>query len=405
MKKKAFYLASIITAAALLTACGDSRPSAQTGETEQAATGSPTESTPADASDKVAADVMVGSWVLDMDETEQNLKQYGSMQELFGTGLSEGTSLNIKEDGSMDYYIGIGVGGEGTWQITAENTITAEVTPYEGHGENETEELVITRTDRNGKTYVTMPLFEETIYWKAADAAPAVYYAPQNPGWDYYMAGSGIETARQVPALKELSSESADVADDSRWSEENDLSIVEFPYSDENYKYEVSGDNAYDVYILTLTNVTTGELVAEYDFQDFRYAEDFDEADRDFISQRICFAKVQDDILYVSIAHNTYAASSPHTGYLMAFDMKTGDILWKTEPLTNNARSFAVVEGGIVCGYGFTAEDDFLYVVDIHDGTIVQTLPLKTQAEYIVQKDQNIYVKTYNMSYVFEIQY
>ena len=222
----------------------------------------------------------------------------------------------------------------------------------------------------------------------------------ENPSWDYYIKGKGVTSSEKTPTLQKTKESSVAVGEEDKWFAENELEKPEFPYIDDDYNYATYGDNAYDTYLLELTNHKDGS-VTMFDFSNFQYAEDFKEEDREFACQRICWAKAKEGILYAAISHNTYAETSPHNAYLVAIDIETGDILWKTEPLTSNSWSFALVDGGIICGYGFTAEKDTLHVVDIHDGTIKQTLPLKSMAEYIVEKDNDIYVITYNTEYIF----
>ena len=57
----------------------------------------------------------------------------------------------------------------------------------------------------------------------------------------------------------------------------------------------------------------------------------------------------------------------------------------------------------IVCGYGFTAEDDFLYRIDRDTGRILEQIPLASQAYFILQKDDRLFVRTYDTNYVFQI--
>ena len=53
------------------------------------------------------------SWRL-ADKTEEHLKQYGSLQEIWGTGIHYGSGMEIGTDGSFSFYIAINYGGSGT---------------------------------------------------------------------------------------------------------------------------------------------------------------------------------------------------------------------------------------------------------------------------------------------------
>lgn len=369
----------------------------------------------------VSADLVVGTWTLNMVETEKHLKTNESMQELFGTGLGLGNGLNLYEDHTMDYYIAIGVGGTGVYVINEDHTISMSINPYtEGEAKPE-ESLMLTPVTIDGITYLTMPCYDEIMYWeKSAESVKdetieqatakdetqnsVKTFLLENPSWEYYLAGEGVTSSETVPVLSERSTEPVSASDEGAWFSAHLLERFYFPYADEAYLYEVSGEDDYEPYILHLSDSASGQPIADYDFSNYRYADEYIEKDYDFICERICWAKAQDGVLYVAIAHNTYAASAPHTGYLVAVDIETGDILWKTAPLTSNSWSCTMVQGGIICGYGFTDEDDYLNVVDIHDGTIAQQIPLKTMAEYIIEKDNMIFVMTYNTGYVFDIK-
>lgn len=224
-----------------------------------------------------------------------------------------------------------------------------------------------------------------------------------NPGWEYYFAGEENEEAKEYCVLH-LFSEEKLPQEAEEWAKakdfwflENELEKPQFPYSDGMYHYELT-----DGLFLQISDVLTGEARAELDFSEFQYADVYKE-DFPYIDQRIFYAKVENEILYVAVAHNTYADSSPHTGYIMALDLSCGRVIWKSEPLMNNAYSFVVAENEIICGYGFTNEEDFLHILDKQTGTLVSQAALDTKPDYIIRKDDILYVQTYNENYKFEI--
>lgn len=51
-----------------------------------------------------------------------------------------------------------------------------------------------------------------------------------------------------------------------------------------------------------------------------------------------------------------------------------------------------------------TAEPDFLFVLDMTTGAIVQRVALKSGPEEIVDKDGKLYVRTYDRDYVFALR-
>lgn len=110
----------------------------------------------------VSAQTYTGTWMLEVEKTENNLKNYSSLQEMFGTGLSYGAEINIGEDNKFSYYIGIGVGGEGQWQWE-EDTLTAEVI---AHMNGEEEQIVLQPATGEDKMFLIMEFYGEDLYWR-----------------------------------------------------------------------------------------------------------------------------------------------------------------------------------------------------------------------------------------------
>lgn len=236
---------------------------------------------------------------------------------------------------------------------------------------------------------------------KETDEAPLTVKV-ENPGWSYYFDGENLQAAPPPFSLELALEERNEIIDEEQWFQKHLLSRPRFPYDDEDYLYITSGDNGYYTYLLEVMDRSTNKTVT-LDFSDFRYADEYVEKDYDFICQRILYAQAKDGILYVATGHNTYAASSPQTAYITAIDLTDYHVIWKTEPLTCNAYSFALIDDYIVCGYGFTAEDDALKIVDMGTGQVVEEIPIKSMAYYIIRVEDKLYVRTYNTNYEFGI--
>ena len=88
----------------------------------------------------------------------------------------------------------------------------------------------------------------------------------------------------------------------------------------------------------------------------------------------------------------------------MAVDLSSQKVLWKSRPLVCNADNFVILGDVLLCGYGFTAEPDYLYQLDLATGQVLAQLPIKSKADYLILKDQVLYVRTYNTDYTFQIQ-
>lgn len=251
---------------------------------------------------------------------------------------------------------------------------------------------------------VQIPEREEDTEKEESDEKTTITCQVKNPGWEYYFTGEENKDVKEHCILHLFSEEK--LAEDAEawsrakdsWFTENELERPQLPYSDETYHYELT-----DGLFLQISDAVTGKVKAELDFSEFQYADIYIEEYFPYIDQHIFYAKVENEILYLAIAHNTYADFSSHTGYIMALDLSDGHVIWKSEPLMNNANSFVVAENEIICGYGFTNEEDFLHILDKQTGKLVSQIPLDTKPDYIIRKDDILYVQTYNENYAFEI--
>lgn len=237
-----------------------------------------------------------------------------------------------------------------------------------------------------------------------------IYITVENPSEDYYCKDGlnskdgGLAAANPAIKLTMLTKEENEIIDTEKWFADNGLENVETNViEDAKYRYVLDGDDGYSNYIIYIYDKESGEYLKTLDFSKYRYASEYKAEDYNYIEQRIWWVQSVDDVLYVSIGHNTYTESSPHTGYIVALDLADADILWKSAPCTSNSRNFAIIDDTIVCGYGFTSEPDNLNLVNISDGTLREQIPLKTMAEYIICKDDVLYVRTYNMNYTFQV--
>jgi hypothetical protein len=113
--------------------------------------------------------------------------------------------------------------------------------------------------------------------------------------------------------------------------------------------------------------------------------------------QDVVWARQLGRTLVVQTNHLGYASDSGGlNGYLTGIDLDTGKVRWRSPSLVANARSFVVTRGLIVSGYGFTAEKDWLYLVDPASGRVRDRLALPSMAERITVSGDRIVVRCYD---------
>jgi hypothetical protein len=174
---------------------------------------------------------------------------------------------------------------------------------------------------------------------------------------------------------------------------------------DKKQDYLIYGRNFAENKYLLIYDRNDKKFTHSYDFSNYIYAPNYLSGDLDYVNQTLNWLIAENNILYFSHSHSTYAKSSyGMNAYLTALDLETNQILWRSQPLVCNAGNFIIIDDVIICGYGFTAEPDYLYLINKNTGEILQQIPLKTAPDYIIPKDNKLYVRTYDTDYVFRIQ-
>lgn len=113
-------------------------------------------------------------------------------------------------------------------------------------------------------------------------------------------------------------------------------------------------------------------------------------------------ACIKNGILYAASIFNGYAM--PDSCYLVAYDIVNDKILWRSEDQTFNSMNFIVKDDVIFCGYGFTAEDDYIYQISALTGKTLSRTPVLKMPDLFVEQDGQLYVHTYSYDYVFRIE-
>ena len=113
-------------------------------------------------------------------------------------------------------------------------------------------------------------------------------------------------------------------------------------------------------------------------------------------------ACLRDGIFYGASVTNGYA--QPDTCFMFAYDLEDNKLLWRSADQTYNSMNFILKDNVILCGYGFTSEDDYLYQLDLHTGEILSRLKLKKQPDLLVYQDHMLYVHAYSYNYTIEIE-
>ena len=155
-------------------------------------------------------------------------------------------------------------------------------------------------------------------------------------------------------------------------------------FSDENYEYLWEGEDLY------IYENGTGNCLYVLHYP----------TDKWYVNGNNAYLK--DGIFYGASVANGYA--QPNTCFMFAYDLKNEKLLWRSADQSYNSMNFVVEGDVLICGYGFTAEPDYLYQINRNTGEIIERLLLKKMPDLIVEQDGKLYVHTYSYNYVIEIE-
>ena len=175
------------------------------------------------------------------------------------------------------------------------------------------------------------------------------------------------------------------------WYERENLSLPMIGnewnhFYDDTYEYLWAGDELY-IFDRQISNSDTHCLyVLQYP------------TDKWYINGNNAWLK--DGIFYGASVTNGYAG--PDSCFMFAYDLEQDKLLWRSADQSYNSMNFVVKGDVILCGYGFTAEDDYLYQINRNTGEILDRLELKKMPDLLVEQDGKLYVHTYSYDYVID---
>lgn len=175
------------------------------------------------------------------------------------------------------------------------------------------------------------------------------------------------------------------------WYERENLSLPMIGnewnhFYDDTYEYLWAGDELY-IFDRQISNSDTHCLyVLQYP------------TDKWYINGNNAWLK--DGIFYGASVTNGYAG--PDSCFMFAYDLEQDKLLWRSADQSYNSMNFVVKGDVILCGYGFTSEEDYLYQINRNTGEILDRLELKKMPDLLVEQDGKLYVHTYSYDYVID---
>ncbi len=228
----------------------------------------------------------------------------------------------------------------------------------------------------------------------------------ENPTWKRYQADA-LQAGTDHIKLTKTKEEKTDWLDTEAWCAKNGFQIADLNHDDGTYQYSgyYTRDFDYMYQCLEIYDSSTYALLNRIDLERLCNGPDDEEEKYSGSTQFIRYATIVDDVLYAEIGHMGYATEEPMSSYIVAIDLVGFKLLFRSEPLVANAYNFQIVGDTIVCGYGFTAEPDYIYLLDRFTGEKYETIPVNSGPSQFEVVGDTLYVATYNTAYEFAISH
>lgn len=322
--------------------------------------------------------------------------------DVFGSKLEEDSyTWTLTEDGLQIYFSPYEIASyaAGTMAVTIAND------EYPGLLN---EALLVTEPQNleerigQGEEVRTMLEPEELIY---EGSGPDMVIL-SNATWQPFCTDTEDHSDVKPLTLTRVKEDASDYINQVKWQEEHQFPVPSLDRYDDAYYYCGADVTqwGYDYTRLTIYDANTMNLLYDYDLSWLCNGPDDATETASDTRQYIFYAQIVEDMLYVSLGFNGYAQEEPDSNYMVAISLNTDEVVWRSEPLTSNAQNFRIVGDNIICGYGFTAEDDYLYLLNRYTGEKLDQIPLRSAPNQLEIVEDTLYVLTYNTAYEFKIQ-
>ncbi|MBR6486924.1 MAG: hypothetical protein IKT17_09575 [Lachnospiraceae bacterium] len=232
----------------------------------------------------------------------------------------------------------------------------------------------------------------EVTYYTILDDHPKPYLSPNAPS----------STPYTPVKLKKISCVENEITDVDEWFAKAGTTKLGTDFDDGTYRYVLTGDAGYGTLTqINVYNKSDNTWLYHLDFSDFLYEDGYE--GNDFVARGIHNCFMVGDLFYLNLYHRTYAETCPENAYMICVNITTGEVMWISDALVANSNSFVRWGDNIITGYGFTDEDDYIYILNRYNGAVNEKIKVKKSPDYFRFVDNDLWVRTYSYDYVFDI--
>ncbi len=264
--------------------------------------------------------------------------------------------------------------------------------------------------------FMTDQEFNEETFVQYSDSETVIEVAPEepvydgpisieNPTWKRFSDNSFKKENPGYVTIEKIKEDKSDWLDLDTWYANNNIAKPQFPYQDSKYLYSPCSPVYYDYMYsgLEIMDVATSETLYNFDLNILANGPDNEAGKYSAETQYIRWALIRDNMLYVELSIGGYASEEPDSSYIVGIDLDSSQVVFRTEPQTANGDTFVIVNDVIICGYGFTAEPDYIYILDRFTGERIEQIPVNSAPSHFELIDDTLYVACYNTAYEFSI--
>lgn len=264
------------------------------------------------------------------------------------------------------------------------------------------EKYLIISNDRKNEVNYTVKEEDDLV----VEASTVKEFYPNCPSWEYYCLDY-LEPEEPHTLIEKKDKEVHADWTKEDWLDNNGLLCPDMPYIDEDlWGIYPDMDEVDLMYQGVMIEYDPDGSQYHYDLSRLANGPDDKKSEKwesETGPQYLKFAAEKDGYLYVELSCMSNSGDESNSSYIAKLDIENGYVLWKSQPLVANADNFVITDNAVICGYGSTDGEGYLYELDINTGEVADKIKMDKKPDYIVMSGAVLYVWAYDTAYEFAL--